>query len=424
MSQAVSVGAGGVSLARRSNAGGTGSTEVTVHGSGFGLTSWSSSGRAGQTGCESTLWTGETGLVCKAGQLARSTRRVSVSVGLNVGSVTEAISAGAASLSVVQRGNQATTGFMSITVFGARAGLALHSAALSTGGTQSEGTLWISDTAVLLRSSGGRGRSRHVSMTVVRSGGSMSRAVSSDVPFLGIFHGSANIAFTGSASIAVNGAEVGLMVYSVGMRVGLTSCESTEWLSDTFVRCRLGAGFARSTRLSTSAGMALGSASESLSFVLGALSVTLPANVASTGSISVTIQGAGLGNVQITGNARVGHSSCEASAWLSSTSLKCRAMHGDKVTRRTSVSAAQSVSSSSEVISLDLTELSSSMSSNVCVSGSASVTIQGKNVGASRSCAMASISASSCESSRWVSDSALSCQAGAGLRQKLGVGHA
>eukprot|EP00961_Rhodomonas_salina_P017373 233689-Rhodomonas_salina.1 len=49
-----------VSSMRRTNRAGTGSTSVTVKGSGLGLTTYTGSIRVGVTGCESTAWESET----------------------------------------------------------------------------------------------------------------------------------------------------------------------------------------------------------------------------------------------------------------------------------------------------------------------------------------------------------------------------
>ena len=56
-----------------------------------------------------------------------------------------------------------------------------------------------------------------------------------------------NRAGTGSASVTVHGASMGLVAYTAMGRVGQTGCEGTEWESETSVRCMVGHG-ARGTR--------------------------------------------------------------------------------------------------------------------------------------------------------------------------------
>eukprot|EP00961_Rhodomonas_salina_P209076 2821929-Rhodomonas_salina.1 len=72
----------------RTNVGGTGSTSVTVQGSGLGVHGYTGAVRVGVTGCESTEWESETSVRCQAGEGGWGTRRVTVTAGERVGSVT------------------------------------------------------------------------------------------------------------------------------------------------------------------------------------------------------------------------------------------------------------------------------------------------------------------------------------------------
>eukprot|EP00001_Collodictyon_triciliatum_P158170 27748_6 len=56
-----------------------------------------------------------------------------------------------------------------------------------------------------------------------------------------------NRAGTGSASVTVHGASMGLVALTAMVRSGQTGCEGTEWESETSVRCLVGHG-ARGTR--------------------------------------------------------------------------------------------------------------------------------------------------------------------------------
>ena len=51
-----------------------------------------------------------------------------------------------------------------------------------------------------------------------------------------------NRAGTGSASVTVHGARLGLVAYTALGRVGQTGCEGTEWESETSVRCLVRTG--------------------------------------------------------------------------------------------------------------------------------------------------------------------------------------
>ena len=74
----------------------------------------------------------------------------------------------------------------------------------------------------------------------------MTEGWSADVAGLSMVRRS-NRAGTGSASVTVHGASMGLVTYTGRAREGQTGCEATEWESETSVRCMVAHG-ARGTR--------------------------------------------------------------------------------------------------------------------------------------------------------------------------------
>ena len=73
-------------------------------------------------------------------------------------------------------------------------------------------------------------------MTAGERGGSVTQAWSGDVGMMSVIDGY-NRAGTGSASVTVHGAGMGLVTYTGRAREGQTGCEATEWESETSVRC-------------------------------------------------------------------------------------------------------------------------------------------------------------------------------------------
>ena len=119
MSEAYSVGAGKMSVMRRDNSAGTGSASVTVHGAGLGLMGLTAMVRSGQTGCEGTEWESETSVRCLVGRSASATQRVVMTVGERSGSISEAYSVDALSVSMAGSSNVVDGGLVtSITVYG------------------------------------------------------------------------------------------------------------------------------------------------------------------------------------------------------------------------------------------------------------------------------------------------------------------
>ena len=126
----------------------------------------------------------------------------------------------------------------------------------------------------------------------------------------------ANRAGTGSASFTVHGANMGLVTYTGRAREGHTGCETTEWESETSVRCLVGHGARGTRRVVMTVGEHGESVTQAWSVEIGALSVMRRENRAGAGSASVTVHGASMGLVAYTGRAREGHTGCEATEWV------------------------------------------------------------------------------------------------------------
>jgi hypothetical protein len=171
LTRVMSIEAIGLSASRRSNAAGTGSAFVTVHGAGLGHAALTGMMRAGQTGCEGTEWESETSMRCLVGHGSRGTRRVTLTAGELSGSMTEALSVDVTGMSAMGRGNAAGTGSAWVTVHGGGLGLQAHTGLVRIGETGCEGTEWESETSVrVLTSSGSRGTRRVVTTAGERSG--------------------------------------------------------------------------------------------------------------------------------------------------------------------------------------------------------------------------------------------------------------
>ena len=107
-----------------------------------------------------------------------------------------------------------------------------------------------------------------------------------------------NRAGTGSASVTVHGAGMGLVTYTGRAREGQTGCEATEWESETSVRCLESHGGRGTRRVVMTAGERGGSVTQAWSGDVGMMSVIDGSNRGGTGSGSVTVHGAGMGLVR------------------------------------------------------------------------------------------------------------------------------
>ena len=165
---------------------------------------------------------------------------------------------------------------------------------IQAGHTGCEATEWESETSArCLVTHGARG-TRRLTMTVGERGGSETLGWSVDAGASSVM-GRQNRAGTGSASVTVHGASMGLVTYTGRAREGHTGCEATQWESETSVRCRVTHGARGTRRLVMTVGERGGSRTQGWSVDVGALSAMRLENGAATGLASVTVHGAGMG---------------------------------------------------------------------------------------------------------------------------------
>ena len=198
----VSYDAPSVSSAAASNAASSGGTSVTVVGrGGAGSSGASSKARVGRTACAASVWSSDSGLVCRSASGRLTDGRVAVSCGLQRGSVSLAVSYDAPVVSGVGASNAASSGGTSVTVVGSGGlGMSDSSARASAGASGCAASVWRSDSGLLCRSCSGLGGGAAV---VVSSGvqrGSLSAAVSYDAPSVSSA-GASNAASSGAASV-------------------------------------------------------------------------------------------------------------------------------------------------------------------------------------------------------------------------------
>jgi hypothetical protein len=415
VTQGWSVDVEGLSVMRRQNRAGTGSASVTVHGASMGLVTYTGRAREGHTGCEATQWESETSVRCLVTHGARGTRRVVMTVGERGRSVTQGWSVDVGALSVMRRQNRAGTGSASVTVHGASMGLVTYTGRAREGHTGCEATQWESETSVrCLVTHGARG-TRRVVMTAGERGGSVTQGWSVDVGALSVMRRQ-NRAGTGSASVTVHGASMGLVTYTGRTREGHTGCEATQWESETSVRCLVTHGARGTRRVVMTAGERGGSVTQGWSVDVRALSVMRRQNRAGTGSASVTVHGASMGLVTYTGRAREGHTGCEATQWESETSVRCLVTHGARGTRRVAITAGERGGSVTQGWSVDVRALSVMRRQNRAGTGSASVTVHGASMGLVTYTGRAREGHTGCEATQWESETSVRCLVTHGAR--------
>eukprot|EP00961_Rhodomonas_salina_P070843 951447-Rhodomonas_salina.1 len=112
---------------------------------------------------------------------------------------------------------------------------------------------------------------------------------------------------------------------SVGVRVGATVSELSGWVSDSSVVCKVASGARGCVAVAITVGVRTGSVSDVLSFDGAVLSDTSSTNFNPAGGGLVTIFGQSFAKQDYSVQVRVGGTACNAVAWLSETSVVCKA---------------------------------------------------------------------------------------------------
>ncbi|KAJ1465477.1 hypothetical protein T484DRAFT_1864633, partial [Baffinella frigidus] len=353
-----------------------GAISITVVGSGLGVADYSAAARFGDTGCEASEWVSDSSIMCLAPKGLMMTVRLAITAGVHAGSVTEAVSYDAAVISSITNRNSTTgemggpdgvqgnanllpKGGIELVLYGQGIGLEDYTAAARTGLEGCESSEWVSDSSLFCKTGFGLGGSTSVAITAGVRVDTMTAVLSYNSPVLSgggnaTTFGRSNSPSTGSVSMTIVGAGFAINDYSQRSRVGGTACEATSWESDNSMRCLSSGGVFGTLRVAVTAGVSVGTVTESLLYDVPMLSITTRANRAGGGSASVTVQGSGLGHSDYTGESRVGATACEASEWESDSSLRCLSSGGVFGTLSVAVTAGIRAGSVTEGLSYDV----------------------------------------------------------------------
>eukprot|EP00961_Rhodomonas_salina_P210553 2843097-Rhodomonas_salina.1 len=290
---------------------------------------------------------------CHVGQGVRATRRLSVTAGLRAGSRTQSLSYDVPQISLLVSINRAPVSTVSITVHGPHIGQNDYTQEMRIAGTACEASRWESETTMVCLNGAGVGGTKRLALTVGELVGSGTISFSFDSPSLSNLR-RANKPVTGSVSITVQGQNFATAGYTGRITSGHTSQETTNWESDTSLRCQAAHGTKATRRISVTVGVQIGTVTQAMSNDLPGLSTKRRTNRPGTGSTSVTVHASSFGHLQYTQQGIQGHTQCEATDWESETSMRCLIGQGIQGTRRVSVTVGERVGSVTAAYSTDL----------------------------------------------------------------------
>jgi hypothetical protein len=329
--------------------------------------------------------------------------RMAVSVFIDSGTMTEALSVDSLHMKVFgrdfvgQEGNLAATGSVRLVVQGSSMAVADYTTRLRAA-TASEQTHWLSTSSVHSRSASGATPSQRILITLGVTPSSRTISVSTDIMTVNSAVGRANSPTTGNVQVTVIGANIGVAALTSKARHMASAAEATLWLSDTCIAFGTPQGTLRRKLLDNSTSFPASVAAViTVAERLGetrtrAFSIDVPSvhharnatngpnipyviNMTTTtvvydswGNASnfsfhnhstyyagSTVRGADLGITAYSLRAHVQQSVSVATFWQSDTSITCRFASGSGGSLRLSVTVATShvVSTGSELFSFD-----------------------------------------------------------------------
>ena len=358
-------------LAEKTNAPATGSVSLSVVGAGFATSSLTAMSRITASSAEATHWQSETSFMALASaglqQWNNAVEFVAYTILGRINSVSLPYTYDTPQVSSKRVGNEILLGNSILTVIGNGFGTTSRTLRAFSQSSSCEASDWISDSTILCGQSNAFAKgSGSIGLTALGSVATLSEALSYDSPMVSSVQ-KTNIAAPLQARILTisgfnfaytNPRSQHSLLPSMGVRLQATSVEQTTWVSQTaiIVKKEGRSGSPGSMSLMVTAGATLGSITESLSYDSIASSTTLPTNTPATGSSSITVSGFGFGDSSGRSLAtRIGPSGtgCEASLWVSETSVQCLRSSGLGKSRRISVTASNVAASQTEALSYD-----------------------------------------------------------------------
>jgi hypothetical protein len=430
---------------------------ITVLGSNVGTTDASNSYRIFPTAAQASVWLSDTSLTClPTPSLARSLSIVATA-GVQIGSLSSSLSFDAG---ITPRSSSFSTNRLKMamlpsafTLLGVTFGDTDTTLCLSIGNSGAEKTSWQSWTTLMGRSARGSGQSKVLSITAGNSGLSAST-------FALHSYDTSSISLVASTNTdAAKGIQLSVFAYyepfilcvqqharhearifgmyfghgagySPAMAVSGTRCARSLWISTSSLLAMVAAGTGadRSVILSVSDQSSNSSGNASFCFAKAVIQRALVSNSHWKSISPVTLMGSSLSSFDSTVSGSIGRTMCEASKWMSDSSLACKESMGYTGSNVITVSVTQVIGTSLEIYSYDspvpmaVSPPNGRMMTHFesLAAGYFRVLI-GSSFGVVDSSGKGTIGVSQVMATMWISDSFLRCKAATGTGHKLGT---
>jgi len=408
-------------------AGGT----ITMHGQDFGIADYSGKARFNGTVCETTVWTSNSVVSCKYPAGTGGYVFTVFSMAVKKATLTHVFTFDDPSITSLQGTNSVATGGMTLSMYGENFGTNDYTVITKVGATACARTIWVSDSYVGCRTSGGVCKDRDISVQVGGNTGSFSKGFSYDKPSIksvDVKHGPG----TGGNTVSVSGMNFGTSLYSAVVSVVgdyVIKAELSRWVSDTMLMVKMPMG--GGVNLDVTAVICELRATLTKAYSYDAPTISAfksveriwplkesrgngPQGVGST----LTVLGQNLGAIDLTLKSKIGGTSTITSHWISDSSMSMQTAPGMGNSEFVNVYLEDTtgivyMATLTEAFSFD-SPVITAITPHSVVSGS-TITVRGSGMGVYDASPTFKVGGTACEAAVWVSVSQVLCKTPGGV---------
>ena len=401
---------------------------VSVVGSDFGSADSTATSREHSTAAQRSIWVSDSALLSRAAAGVAASRIAILTSGVSVSSCTDVFSfqrvslqreysrmlpfGGAGGFPKWIANGPATDGpAQVVTLAGSGMSFADYTpkATISTYGTDSQATLWISESAVQAKAVPGAGEFGVVKITVAISQGTITNSWTYDRPTISSLL-LRNGVLQGNFVMLAYGANFGAeqVGFTAGAKTGDTSCEGTRWLSRTAVLCVVPSGLGGGIKFSVTCLVIEGCATYAFSFDAPQGSVLAGrTNAVSTGSVSLTLLGINFAARNASPMPRIAGTSAESTVWISDSHVKCALGSGARSTHAGTLTVSNLIITRSQLLTYEIPTAIKESRSNFAGLGKETMSIVGSGFSHSDRSLNLLIGGSASERTDWESETSL-----------------
>jgi len=205
----------------------------------------SSKVRLGFTACEASSWHSSTSLSCSIASGSQSAQPIAITSELQVYTVSGVVTYDNPQIHTSEPTNSPTIGQYTLTIVGSNMMIFSVSPTLRVGLTASPASAWIASSSLSCRAppGGHSGKDPAVIISMANIIGTRSEGFTYDAPTIV----NAKVSRTKSADVGalvdLLGINFGSTDHSMSAAVGIVTCDSSQWVSDSSISCAVPTGF-------------------------------------------------------------------------------------------------------------------------------------------------------------------------------------